>query len=88
MKRQPGISEAEMISQYKDTVNEKNQQLKVITIFLSYRLLIMNSLSNRLSLMNKNMRLKDSILILKILRKNFIILEKENKLLKINKVEK
>lgn len=29
MKRQPGISEAEMISQYQKTVKEKNNQLKV-----------------------------------------------------------
>lgn len=29
MKRQPGISEAEMITQYQETVKEKNQQLKV-----------------------------------------------------------
>lgn len=29
MKRLPGISEADMISQYKETVKEKNNQLKV-----------------------------------------------------------
>jgi len=30
MKRQPGISEAEMITQYQDTVKEKGNQLKAI----------------------------------------------------------
>merc|ERR1712226_1842588 len=30
MKRQPGISEAEMITQYQDTVKEKSNQLKAI----------------------------------------------------------
>lgn len=32
MKRQPGISEAEMIGQYKETVVEKDKQLKVRAI--------------------------------------------------------
>lgn len=32
MKRQPGISEADMIPQYKETVKEKNRQIKVDSI--------------------------------------------------------
>jgi len=30
MKRQPGISEAEMLGQYQETIKEKNNQLKAI----------------------------------------------------------
>ena len=33
MKRQPGISEAEMITQYQETVKEKGNQLKVTYFF-------------------------------------------------------